>query len=222
MSHFSRIRLQPDSVTPEQVARLGHGNPYRDHQLLWQLFEGETRDFLFRYAPNRGWPGYYVVSDQPPADAAGVWDVAIKPYQPQLAAGELLSFSLRANPVVSRRDGEGRLFRHDVVMDLRKQLEGSGTALPPMAERVQQAGRSWLEKRAEPNGFLVEGGALRVEGYQQHRARPRKGGEIRFSTLDFSGVLRVTDPERFRHTLLQGLGPAKAFGCGLLLVRRLS
>jgi CRISPR system Cascade subunit CasE len=37
----------------------------------------------------------------------------------------------------------------------------------------------------------------------------------------FEGVLRVDDPECLTNLLENGIGPAKAFGCGLLLVRRL-
>ena len=40
------------------------------------------------------------------------------------------------------------------------------------------------------------------------------------STLDFSGLLTVTAPEKFLSALYGGIGPAKGFGCGLLLVKR--
>jgi CRISPR system Cascade subunit CasE len=40
------------------------------------------------------------------------------------------------------------------------------------------------------------------------------------STLEFNGVLRVVNVEQFLETLHRGIGPAKAFGCGLLPVRR--
>jgi CRISPR system Cascade subunit CasE len=56
-------------------------------------------------------------------------------------------------------------------------------------------------------------------GYRTWRQRGGKG--IALSTLDFEGGLAVTDPERLRVVLLAGIGPAKAFGCGLLLVRRM-
>ena len=32
--------------------------------------------------------------------------------------------------------------------------------------------------------------------------------------------LEVADPARFFDALVRGVGPAKAFGCGLMLVRR--
>ncbi len=44
--------------------------------------------------------------------------------------------------------------------------------------------------------------------------------EIRYNTMDFRGILTVTDSDQFANTLMQGLGKAKAFGCGLMLIRR--
>jgi CRISPR-associated protein Cas6/Cse3/CasE subtype I-E len=56
------------------------------------------------------------------------------------------------------------------------------------------------------------------DGYQQHS---EKAGRLRFSTVDFSGELTVIDPTAFALALRDGLGHSKAFGCGLMLVRRL-
>jgi CRISPR system Cascade subunit CasE len=38
--------------------------------------------------------------------------------------------------------------------------------------------------------------------------------------LDYKGVLCVTDTELFKTTLFNGIGRSKAFGCGLMMVRR--
>ena len=61
----------------------------------------------------------------------------------------------------------------------------------------------------------MDGDSLNVEGYQQHRG---KRGELRFSTVDFSGGLCVADPAALRTALFSGVVHAKAFGCGLLLI----
>jgi CRISPR system Cascade subunit CasE len=45
-----------------------------------------------------------------------------------------------------------------------------------------------------------------------------RGGKL--LTVTFEGVLRVSDPARMAELLWNGIGHAKAFGCGLLLVRR--
>ena len=85
---------------------------------------------------------------------------------------------------------------------------------PEMYDMIQQTCLEWLQVRAVAHGFKVEN--VSVDAYQQNIAGAR---EIRFSTVNFSGELLVTDPERFQRVLFSGLGHAKAFGCGLLLVR---
>lgn len=113
---------------------------------------------------------------------------------------------------------------HDVVMDLKHRTgykDKASSDRPPLAELVQEAGLEWLQKRAERHGFLVQADAVRVEGYLQHRAFKQGGKKpIRYSTLDFAGLLTIDDAKLFQQALLHGIGPAKAFGCGLLLVRR--
>jgi CRISPR system Cascade subunit CasE len=37
--------------------------------------------------------------------------------------------------------------------------------------------------------------------------------------VTFEGLLRVTDGNAFVSLLKNGIGPAKAFGCGLMLVK---
>ena len=86
---------------------------------------------------------------------------------------------------------------------------------------AQQAGVEWLQRRAEASGFAIEPDQVRIDGYRSHHHYKARGKQpIKYSTLDFAGILEVTDPERFQDTLFNGIGPAKGFGCGLLLVRR--
>jgi CRISPR system Cascade subunit CasE len=59
------------------------------------------------------------------------------------------------------------------------------------------------------------------EGYIVGRKRIGAG----FRRLDikiarFEGVLEVTNPQTFTDALFSGIGPAKAFGCGLLSLAR--
>ncbi len=83
----------------------------------------------------------------------------------------------------------------------------------------------WFANKAEANGFeLVHDGKrdrlkFQAESYRWHHL-PKKGGTAGFSSIDFDGVLKVTEPELFRKTLFNGIGPAKSFGCGLMMVRR--
>jgi len=83
----------------------------------------------------------------------------------------------------------------------------------------------WLTQKGERHGFEViqatedERPVFSAEGYMQHRL-PRKGENVGYSSVDFEGKVRVTDAGKFRAALLLGIGRAKGFGCGLMLVRR--
>ena len=59
--------------------------------------------------------------------------------------------------------------------------------------------------------------AVRVDSYAQHRAERK---DIHFSTVDFTGELEISNATSFRKTLIAGIGHAKSFGCGMMLVRR--
>ena len=73
-----------------------------------------------------------------------------------------------------------------------------------------------MQSRCERLGISMNGDGLNVERYEQHRG---KRCELRFSTVDFSGSLRVVDPAALRTAFFSGVGHAKAFGCGMLLIR---
>lgn len=220
--YFSRIQFDPSADS--RVA--GRINGYREHQVLWDLFDPEPnaeRDFLFRRETSAGMPLFYLVSQRRPVDRHALWDIQTKDYRPKLSEGLSLRFSLRANPVVTRTDTNGRSVRNDLVMDLKKSL-GWQDQKPSERESVdvleQQAGERWLDARLDRHGARLN--SLKADGYRRHQSHKQgQKATIRYSTLDLQGALTVTDPERFREALFNGIGPAKAFGCGLLLVRRL-
>ena len=92
-----------------------------------------------------------------------------------------------------------------------------GDDKPALYDLVHEEGSKWLAARSERLGFRAIEECLTVDAYTQHGG---KKGTLKFSTVDFSGVLAVTDVDLFTRALFDGIGPAKAFGCGLLLVRR--
>lgn len=242
---LSRIELGPRAAEREAFWR-EVSQPYGAHRALWTLLSRspeQKRDFLFRVEDASGRPTFLVLSTQAPdVSTDGTWRVEAKRFEPSLRAGQRLAFRLRASPVVRRADrldgkANGRARRHDVVMDLTASMKREGRPIPELTERVASAGTTWLARQGARAGFrLVEtvvesigdGGlleerprtAVRVEGYRQHRIARRGTSPIRFSTLDFEGMLEVTDPEAFLAQVRAGFGPQKAFGCGLMLLRR--
>ncbi|MBE7376860.1 type I-E CRISPR-associated protein Cas6/Cse3/CasE [Pseudomonas lopnurensis] len=219
MSHyFSHVRLLASLRQNDWLRDLArHGEPYRDHALIWRLFPGDgmERDFLFRRLEDER--SFYVVSARPPRPDSGLFQIQSKPYAPRLERGEWLRFDLRANPTVSLRQEDGRSRRHDVLMHAKYRVPAEQRE--HLGEVLDAAGKDWLLSRAERWGLDVREGSVLQNGYRQHRLR-RKGRNIEYSSLDYQGMAQVTDPERLHQALLEGVGHSKGFGCGLLLVRR--
>lgn len=221
MSFFSRVTLRA-GVPADRLVRLLPTSPYEDHRLLWRLFPGQKAGrFLYRRADDANRLRYYLVSESRPVPTVEELRVETKEYDPRVPAGRRLSFMLRVNPVVSRRDDAGRLHRHDVVMDAKSAAreERSGISLSPVAKLAQDAGLAWLSQRASRLGFEAAAEDLVVEGYQRQGFRTSNGHSVTLGVLDLAGLLETRDEDAFRRALLEGVGPAKGFGCGLLLVR---
>ena len=77
--------------------------------------------------------------------------------------------------------------------------------------------------RTEKNGFLVNKNELAITNIGKKLFRRKKeGGEketrVNLVSATFEGILTVTDEERFRETLVMGIGRKKAYGFGLLTI----
>lgn len=217
--YMSRIRPASGSEQLQRLANLAGGGQYRIHQALWNLFEPDpdaVRDFLYRQDGQADELAFLVLSQRKPGSDNGLWQTQIKHYAPKLQTGQRLAFSIRLNPVVKRRDDAGRQHRHDLVMDFKKNQPDSAET---QAERVQLAARQWLVARQSQYGFELAEETVIGEGYRQWKLGGKGDKKIRFSSIDCSGRLSISDIGKFESALKLGMGPAKAFGCGLLLIR---
>ncbi|MBF0368987.1 MAG: type I-E CRISPR-associated protein Cas6/Cse3/CasE [Magnetococcales bacterium] len=212
--YFSQLTLDQSRL------RLGWSGEYGLHKMVWNLFAGQAdqpRDFLFHLNENGLSSILYTLSRREPQITDTPWQARTKPFAPQLATGDQLGFLLRANPVVTRAKK-----RHDVVMDAKHTLSSQGKPRkewPSQAELVQQTASAWLRRRADSMG--VEWGEICAEGYQIRRFSKPNKSTISLATVDFSGVLTVRQPQLFHEAVITGVGGAKGFGCGLMMLRRL-
>ncbi|PSJ46959.1 hypothetical protein C7I36_03395 [Zobellella taiwanensis] len=288
--YLSRITLKPDIGVNTQLGQLLLKRTYGTHQLLWDLFDQPKRDFLYReevskeqlsHPGAKGEPVYYLLSPHQPKAQTPLFNVQCKPFKPDFAAGQQLSFRLRANPVVTRNKK-----RHDLAMDeqltfyrhlcgelhlpqsgkkseLRTRLlQGNYTVqlndwlcsylsqtryfaevyrchevceLLDLAvqEAVSRRLITWLTQSQSREGifslttYQVEdensGEVRKVPAFEWHGYRahplPEKRDKARFLSVDMSGELVIHDSARFLDMLGKGIGPAKGFGCGLMLVK---
>lgn len=185
------------------------------HNLLWSVFADgpeRERDFLWREEPDGS---FLVLSARAPNQIDLFEPHRVKPFAPSLASGDRLNFLLRANATRAKRDGK----RVDVVMDALHDIPAGKRAALRM-ELAGKEGRAWLERQAEASGFhLIDAQAhdYSVETLPFYRSRKDRP---HFGIIDLSGQLEVKDPDIFLARVARGFGRAKAFGCGLMLVRR--
>ena len=126
----------------------------------------------------------------------GVVSVKTKEFSPQLLPGDFLRFRLRANPTVCR---EGK--RYGLIRDesLREWL----------TKKEAKIGAKFIDIVSMDEGYI---NGNKNDGQTRHR--------VNLKVARFEGVVRVTSPDFFVHALKNGIGPAKAFGCGLLSIAR--
>lgn len=221
---FSRARLREGANERKERLDLTD-NAYLLHSLVWDLFADapdRKRDFIYRLDEVQDLPAIFCVSERRPSDQNGIWQVESKPYAPVVETGQRFAFVLRVNPVRAKRDENHRQHRHDVVMELKTRLREKTGVHPSGSGIAEQAGFEWLAQKGRSNGFGIRAREVRVDGYRMQRFRKTgEDREIRISTLDFTGLLTVTDPGPFVRALFSGIGPAKGFGCGMMMIRRI-
>lgn len=236
---LSQIRLARSPSAQALMPLLAPANPAARrsaaHNLLWSVFADgpdRRRDFLWREERDGS---FMVLSARPPAQGDLFQPHQTRDFAPVLAPGDRLTFQLRCNATRTEKtgglsaNGKEKKRHIDLVMDTlypipgRKSLSENAASLraPQRMALAQEAGRAWLARQGEKAGFdLLEAEArdYSVEVLPGHRG-PRKG-QPQFGILDLAGVIQVTDPAAFLAQLPLGFGRAKAFGCGLMLIRR--
>jgi len=220
---LSRLTLTASALRDGGVrSKLRHG-AYGHHQLLMEAY-GNHQDgrLLFRQEEEQadGALRFLTLTPTEP-DGPGLahFETEHKPFTPRLDPGDRLAFSIRVNPVAARReDGAHRGKRRDVVYEALRQCRANGEASEAFRPHLaQREGSAWLLPRLERAGLTTDADVLRCDGYRRHQLN-RKG--IVISTLDCTGSAVVTDPTALCNALATGIGPAKGFGCGMLLIRR--
>jgi CRISPR system Cascade subunit CasE len=177
------------------------GNPYEIHRHLWRLFLGmseDKRSFLYRVSHGKDYEPFRILMQslyEPSAtdNKKGCAVLRKKAFNPVFKEKDLLRFELCANPT--------------------KRLSQERCRVPLIDEDQLFC---WLQKKLE-NAATVE----HAEIIGKRNLYFRKNGKAgKIVTITFGGHLNVRDPEQMRTILENGIGPAKAFGCGLLSLAR--
>lgn len=146
----------------------------------------------------------------------------------RLAAGDQWAFRLTANPVHHiRRKADEPTKRtahvtpaHQMGWLLRRQEQcGFRVLEKPDERRLLPSGTTLRGQSHHGDRYQLTVHDKRVLSFDKSRGPARTAARkapVSLVTVTFDGRLEITDPELLRRTLRQGLGKAKAYGCGLL------
>lgn len=163
----------------------------------------------------------YLLDDPVCKDISAAYD--------EIREGDRLVFRLRANP--SRR--------------IHRNTPGDPLAGKRVALHTEPEQQDWLLRKGEQAGFEILTvqtgpdiaqadavfGGQPAQGSQVPGTRATPGGSVTggrraqrrmtFGAAVFDGYLEVTDADRLRRAIEEGIGPAKAYGFGLLSIARM-
>ncbi|MBP8019905.1 MAG: type I-E CRISPR-associated protein Cas6/Cse3/CasE [Agitococcus sp.] len=189
-------------------------NPYQWHRALWRLFPQQPHEsrssplenrqgFLFCLDKMQTGEGAVVLVQSPFQPINAEEGVKLltpsKLFTPQLTIDELLYFRLTANPVKTIRDSE--------YPEKKKRV--------PLIDEQQQI--EWLKRQFSSSADILQ---VAITPNKPLFFQKKGGQSGKIATVTFEGVLRVVNMEQFTSIHRNGLGHAKAFGCGLLLIKR--
>jgi CRISPR system Cascade subunit CasE len=176
-------------------------NPYEIHRLLWSFFPGapdDDRSFLYRVTyGKRGEPLRLLMQSFIAPDmnvrVKGCVLLRTKEFRPSLRESARYRFLLCANPI--------------------KRLCKERCRLPLIDEDQLLV---WLAHKLEPAAEIES-----ADIAEKRNLYFRKEGEAgKIAIVTFAGVLKVLSSEKVADLIKKGIGPAKAFGCGLISLAR--
>ncbi|WP_329492937.1 type I-E CRISPR-associated protein Cas6/Cse3/CasE [Kitasatospora herbaricolor] len=249
MTYLSRVRINPLRAASRTLLanpRALHGavmagipDASPDDRVLWRL-DGDhpRRPMLLALTPTKpDWTHIVEQAGWPDADGE---HYAVRDYHPllaQLATGREFAFRLTASPVQNTStpdkssphrtktaaDLHHRSFRvphRTAAQQLTWFLERTprwGFDIPPARTDTPAPG---LEPDTADTQPARE---VRITDRNRHSfSKPGSRTPVTLTTATFEGRLRITDPHLFQTSLLAGIGPSKAYGCGLLTLAPLS
>jgi len=192
-------------------------NPYELHRQLWRLFPHQPdaqRDFLFRV---ESWSSQGLIvllqsMQMPKPDNRRL--LASKLFEPVLPAGLHLRFRVRANPVRTVRDE-----KHGRTWQSGKHAGKPKSCRVPLIKEDEQ--RDWLQRKFVNAASIEHVLIQKEEPLHFHKTqRDTDSGDMtgKIQPVLFDGLLTIDSEQDFMRLLRSGIGPAKAFGCGLLSI----
>lgn len=168
---------------------------YQWHRLIWKCFEGFTeRPFVFTVDhTNNNFIILILSSHIPKSLSLGKWKT--KAISKEFYQSDKYLFKIKLNATkksLNNTDKEAKGKRHSVINPIK-----------------------WLDDRSENLGFEIISAKLNKKG----KSYSKRGKHIH-GWSEITGVLKVVNRKSFVQSATLGIGRAKAYGYGMLLLKK--
>ena len=197
--HLDRRAIQALRIT----------DAYSMHRVVYSLYE-DTRDAKAKFASESSGILYadqggdargrkvLMLANRTPVNAVqGLYgEVKSKAIPEDFLKHQQYHFKVIVNP--TRRDSNSR-------------------KLVPVKGRESVA--EWFKERAEVSwGFDLASSPLQIDKIEIQQFKDKQQRQVTIAQAHIQGLLRITDQEKFTCSFKQGIGRARAYGCGLLQI----
>jgi len=229
MSWLAKIIVSAEDALKNKIT-----DSYSWHKKLWECFPSvpeKDRDFLTRFDTLEGFYYLWLLSQTKPVCPA--WCLSenynLKEIAPHFLSHRYYAFDLRANPIktIPQHGSNGEILYNANG----KRKHGKRVPIVKIDELsvwIKQKGlvrcRDNKTGAEVPGGFgIVEGRPLEIRPMTEKYFRKvdKNNGTIHqayHGSVQFRGTLEVTNQTHFSATYHKGIGSAKGFGLGLLLL----
>ncbi len=170
---------------------------YDWHKRLWDCFpdcKNDNRFFLFKVDDKERFFQIFMLSEKEIiAPIWGKWQSKI--ISENFLNYELYKFEIKVNPTMRQNQTRKRIGIYKET-DL----------------------KNWIERKAKSSGFVIEENSISFsppisDFFYKNKKR------CKHITVTFKGILKVTDRNLFVNSFNNGIGSAKSFGYGMLMLQ---
>lgn len=177
----------------ESALQKGLRSSYDWHRWIWNAFHGKSkRDFLFRVDVQDRQVRILLLSEDAPA-AIENWTWETKGVSDEFISQSAYRFQVRVNPTFRRASDHRRiaLYKESDI-------------------------REWLKRKMSVIGVELVSAEVDQPRDELFVKDGKRGKHV---SVDVRGVISVRDQSLFRQGFLVGIGSAKGFGYGLLMLQ---
>ena len=212
--YLSRIALDEEMRETTQLL----SSPHFIHGAVERSFDGMKERNLWRIDRLKGMLYLLVLSKKEPNFEHIFKKHGIKNSDPKwetvdyslllnrIEVGQEWSFRLCANPVVGSMAEKNNVLRRGKIY----------------AHVTHEQQKKWLIERAKKNGFLLQNEKFDVveTNWRIFKKDHHIKNMVKIKTVTFEGELIIEDIGLFINALRNGIGKAKAYGCGLITIAK--